>query len=161
MAQLERESVKHLPPDFPAIVCFLDETGVIAQDDIFAVGVLALSEQSDLAVRVRKYRQRIGWTDEWHFTHLTTHGLGAYRGLIDVLVDCPEWMYRVTLADRTEFDVAAACGDRFLAYERIAAQSLAGIMRRSNALAGAVRVSSDCHGPMQVADVLTGGAPDA
>jgi|GEM_PF-2212985 len=48
----------------PARICFLDETGVVAQDNYFAVGVLTISEDSDLPTFVRKFRQRNEWVGE-------------------------------------------------------------------------------------------------
>lgn len=116
------------PAGTPSVVCFLDETGVVAQDTYFAVGVLTVPEHSDLPTQVRKYRQRSGWTGEWHFSGMNDHGLRIFKGLIDVLRDHPGWTYTLTLADRSEFDVAQVCGDRCVAYERISAQSLSASM---------------------------------
>ena len=118
-----------LPPvGTGALVCFLDETGVVAQDTIFGVGVLSVPEDSDLPTAVRKYRQRTSWHSEWHFCALNQKSLNLYKGLIDVLTNHPNWSFTLTLADRDKFDVVQATGDRFLAYERIAAQSLAASM---------------------------------
>jgi len=118
-----------LPPvGTPSVICFLDETGVVAQDAHFAVGVLTVPENSDLPTQVRKFRQRSGWTGEWHFSKLNEKGLRVFKGLIDVLRDHSGWSFRLTLADRAALDVAEVCGDRFVAYERIAAQSVASSM---------------------------------
>jgi len=171
-----------------ARICFLDETGVVAQDNFFAVGVLTIGESSDLPTFVRKFRQRSAWVGEWHFSRMNERELSHYKALIDLLREHCGWSFCLTLADRSNFDVSAACGDRYVAYERIAAQSIAASMSPDaqavvladeystpdsvrfeedvrwcvnsqlggNVVAGAVRVSSDSHDLMQVADVLTG-----
>ncbi len=109
-------------------ICFLDETGIVAQDNFFAVRVLTIGESSDLPTFVRKFRQRIGWVGEWHFSGMNERELGHYKALIDLLREHAGWSFCLTLADRSNFDVSAACGNRYLAYERIAAQSIAASM---------------------------------
>lgn len=116
------------PLGTPAIACFLDETGVVAQDNYFAVGVLTVPEESDLPTLVSKYRQRIQWRGEWHFSEVNNQRLSIYKELVDILCAHESWSFFVTIANRSEFDVAAACGDRFIAYERIAAQTLTASM---------------------------------
>jgi hypothetical protein len=118
-----------LPPAGTAsVACFLDETGVVAQDRYFAVGVLTVPETSDLPTQVRKYRQRNNWTGEWHFSGMNEKGLRVYRGLVDLLRDQDGWSYTLTLADRSVLDVVEVCGDRYVAYERISAQSVSASM---------------------------------
>ena len=109
--------------------------------------------------------------------------LSHYKALTDLLFEDSGRSFCVTLADRSNFDVSAACGYRYVAYERIAAslspdaQAVVLVdeyptpdsvrfeedvrwcvnsQLGGNIVAGAVRVSSDSHDLMQVADVLTG-----
>lgn len=109
-------------------MCFLDETGVVAKDNFFAVGVLSIDEGSRLPTIVQKFRQRNSWVGEWHFSGMTEKELKHYKRLVDLLSEDSSWSFTLTLADRSKFDVSAACGDRYLAYERIAAQSIASCM---------------------------------
>lgn len=113
------------PPGTKSLIGFLDQSGVVARDRYFAVGVLTIPERSDLPIAMRKYRQRISWRDEWHFSAVNTQSLRAHRGLVDILEEHSCWSYRMVLADRGEFDVVRHTGDRFRAYERIAAQVIA------------------------------------
>lgn len=115
-----------LPPaGTPSAVCFLDETGVVAQDRFFAVGVLTLNECSDLPTQMRKLRQRRQFFGEWHFNQLETSTYRIYQEFVDLLVADSNWTYQLVLADRDKCDVAAECGDRYVAYERISAQTIA------------------------------------
>jgi len=113
------------PPTTKSLIGFLDESGVVAQDRFFAVGVLMIPEGSDLPIEMRKYRQRTNWRSEWHFSAVNTQSLRVHQGLVDILKEHSCWSYQMVLADRGHFDVALHAGDRFRAYERIAAQAIA------------------------------------
>lgn len=170
------------------VVCFLDETGLVAQDRYFAVGVLSVPEASDLQLAIQKHRQRFHWRNEWHFSEMTKAGRPVFDGLLDHLDVNTEWRFHLSLADREAFDVVKACGDRFHAYERVAAHCLSfcvvpgsqatviadeyvtpdrvrlerqirRVVNRnigSDSISAIVRVRSNAHDPLQIADVLTG-----
>lgn len=119
-------SLLPLPPaGTPSAVCFLDETGVVARDRFFAVGILTVPESSDLPTTLHKLRQRSKWFGEWHFNALDKSSYRIHRELVDLLAIHTGWSYHLVLADRDKLDVASACDDRFIAYERIAAQAIA------------------------------------
>lgn len=115
------------PHSPPMTLCFLDESGVVAQDRYFAVGVLSIQHSSIVSREVRKLRERRTWFDEFHFSGVSSQSLAIHAALIDALAADDSWNFRLCLADRHELDVAAVLGSRFLAYERIAAQCLHGV----------------------------------
>lgn len=112
-------------PNVPSAICYLDETGVVATDRFFAVGVIAVPEASDLLLELRRLRDRLSWRGEWHFTELSgTRQLPVYEALVDVLARQTGWIFNLAIDDREVCDAAMICGDRYLAYERIACQAL-------------------------------------
>lgn len=112
-----------LPTDHPCQVGYLDETGVIATDDVFAVGCLVVADADPFLRAITSLRDREGYRGEFHFNEVTPRNARLYRAFLDV-VAAQRWTFTLVLADRQVADVVAIAGDRWRAYEQLATQLL-------------------------------------
>lgn len=112
----------------PTAMVFLDETGAISRDRIFAVGCLKLSEPSILVRRLQKLRDRHHWYDdnEIHFAQLTKNSLPVYREIVDTIAAYKGGQFSCFVTDRNEADPVARYGTHWLAYEKMSQQLLIG-----------------------------------
>lgn len=108
---------------------FLDETGAIAADRFFAVGVLTHSEPSRLTRAIGKLRDRQHVYREFHFTELTRNSLPVYRDFVDICAQDPDLRFYCFVADRQVGDPVARFGDTWTAYAKMAEQLLVAAIR--------------------------------
>jgi hypothetical protein len=119
-----------LPRDHPTSVAFLDETGAIASDRIFAVGCLKLSEPCDLLRPLQKLKDREHWYREIHWVEITQASLPFYKKVVDIVAAAHPAVFSCFVADRHKADPVARFGSPWRAYERLSAQLLIGSIKR-------------------------------
>ncbi len=115
-----------LPVDHPTSVAFLDETGAIASDRIFAVGCLKVSEPADLLRPLQKLKDRKHRYEEIHWVDATRDSMPFYEAVIDAVRKVRGVRFSCFVADRALADPVARFGSPWRAYERLAAQLLIG-----------------------------------
>ena len=122
---LQRDRFAKLTTSHPTAIAFLDESGSMPRDRIFAVGCLKLAQPSVLLRQVRKLRDQQHFYEELHFSRLTKGSLPFY---IDVLrlVASSEAQFSCFVADRKAADPVGRFGSTFRAYEKLAIQLLIG-----------------------------------
>lgn len=112
----------------PTSVAFFDETGAIASDRFFTVGLLRVDDHASLLKEVKALRKRRGFWDEFKWSGITGGNQRAYLELIDLLVASPA-KFSCFVADRHVADPVARFGSTFAAYEKLATQLLIGSVR--------------------------------
>lgn len=118
-----------IPTTQPTAVGFLDETGIIAQDRYFSVGLLILRD-SQLLRAVQKFRDRHHWYGEIKWVDLTHGTYPLYEELIDTVV-ASNARFACFVSDRNVADPVVRFGDPWRAYERLAAQLVIGGSRKA------------------------------
>jgi len=109
-------------------VGFFDETGAIASDRYFTVGLLRVGDYPGLLRSVKDLRKRYRYWDEFKWSGITAANRDIYRELIDLLLASPA-TFGCFVADRHVADPVARFGSTFAAYEKLATQLLIGSMR--------------------------------
>jgi hypothetical protein len=112
----------------PTSVAFFDETGAIASDRFFTVGLLRIDDHATLLKEVKALRKRRRFWDEFKWSGITVGNQRAYLELIDLLVASPA-KFSCFVADRHVADPVARFGSTFAAYEKLATQLLIGSVR--------------------------------
>jgi hypothetical protein len=112
----------------PTAIAFLDESGSMPRDRIFAVGCLKLSQPSVLLRQIRKLRDQRHFYEELHFTRLTRSSLSLYFDVLRLIASA-EAQFSCFVADRKMADPVARFGGSFRAYEKLAIQLLIGSTR--------------------------------
>lgn len=108
--------------DHPCATVFLDETGSIAKDWIFAIGLLKVSEPSVLLRALQQWRDRRHWYKEIKYYDVTKGSLGLYKEVVDIAVrDCGASFF-CFVADRQAADPVERFGSHWDAYEKLAEQ---------------------------------------
>lgn len=112
----------------PCSAAFLDETGVIAKDRFFGVGVMKAEEPSRLLRAVQKFRDKKHWYGEIKFSDLKPRALDLYKELVDLALD-PAYgaRYFCFMADRHVADPVARFGSQWDAYGKLAEQLLVAV----------------------------------
>lgn len=106
---------------------FLDETGAIARDRIFAVGLMKAAEPARLLRDIQKLRDRRHWYEEFKFTDVTKKVLPLYREFVDLVVYA-DTQFFCFVADREQADPVRRFGTHWEAYGKLAQQlTVAGI----------------------------------
>lgn len=116
------------PVDQPTAVAFLDESGSISMDRIFAVGCLKLGEPSVVLRALQKLRDTQHWYGEIHFADVTRDSLAFYKAVAN-LVSSSDAEFSCFVADRESADPVARFGSHWKAYEKLAEQLLLGSIR--------------------------------
>lgn len=112
----------------PCAAAFLDETGVVAKDRYFGVGVLKVPEPSRLLRAVGKLRDKRHWYGEIKFSALKPRALDPYRELVDVALDPAHGAnFFCFIADRTVADPVQRFGSPWDAYGKLAEQLLVAV----------------------------------
>lgn len=112
----------------PTSVAFFDETGAIASDRFFTVGLLRVDDHAALLKDVKALRKRRRFWDEFKWSGITGANQRAYCELIDLLV-ASRAKFSCFVADRHVADPVARFGSTFAAYEKLATQLLIGSIR--------------------------------
>jgi hypothetical protein len=106
----------------------LDESGAIAQDRFFAIGLLKISEPSRLLRRVQKLRDRTHWYNEIKFVEATQGSLGFYKDVVDECLGAGDVSFFCFVADREQNDPIVRFGTQWDAYLKLAQQLVAAVM---------------------------------
>ena len=111
-----------LPKSHPVTTCFIDETGAIASDRFFGVGLVSCEEPSKMLRAVQKLRDQTHWYREFHFSSVTRDTLDIYKRLVDTCMSVNDMSFYCFIADRTVADPIARFGDSWTAYGKMAEQ---------------------------------------
>lgn len=122
------DGTQPLPPAHPTSVGFFDETGAIASDRFFTVGLLRVEDHSGLLKNVKALRKRHGFWEEFKWTDISAANRDVYIELIDLLLKSPA-KFGCFVADRHVADPVARFGSTFAAYEKLATQLVLGSIR--------------------------------
>ena len=125
---LHRDQFTMLDVLHPTAIAFLDESGSMPRDRIFAVGCLKLSQPSVLLRQLRKLRDQRHFYEELHFTRLKKSSLPLYLDILRLIASA-EAQFLCFVADRKIADPVARFGSSFRAYEKLAIQLLIGSTR--------------------------------
>ena len=106
----------------------IDETGAIANDRFFAVGLAKCSRPSLLLRAVQKFRDRQHYYGEFKFSEITRSSLPVYKQAISEALQCGDLSFRCFLADRTVADPVERFGDQWMAYLKMAEQLVLGAL---------------------------------
>jgi hypothetical protein len=115
--------------DHPCAVGFLDETGAIPKDRIFAVGLLATQEPAALLRRIQKLRDRRHWYGEFKFAAVTRGILPLYQEFLDLILADEAGRFYCFVADRETADPLDRFGSHWDAYGKLAEQLTVGCVR--------------------------------
>jgi len=115
--------------EHPCATAFLDETGAIASDQIFAVGLLKLTEASRMLRAIQKWRDRHHWYKEIKFSHVTAGTLSLYKEVAELCLTASEPDFFCFVADRSKDDPIARFGTHWDAYGKLAEQLVVAVIR--------------------------------
>jgi len=101
---------------------FVDESGAIANDRFFAVGLVKCHVPSRLMRGIQKLRDRKHWYTEFKFSELTLGKLGLYKELVDQCLSVGDLSFFGFISDRQVADPIARFGDAWTAYGKMAEQ---------------------------------------
>ncbi|MGL5825373.1 MAG: DUF3800 domain-containing protein [Nocardioides sp.] len=122
------QDLSTLPPAHPTSVAFFDETGAIASDRFFTVGLLRVEDHAALLKQVKALRKQHKFWDEFKWTGLTAANSKVYIALIELLLASPA-KFSCFVADRHVADPVARFRSTFAAYEKLGIQLLVGSIR--------------------------------
>lgn len=123
-----------LPKDHPCALGFLDETGAIASDRYFAVGLLKTRQPARLLRSIQKLRDRRHWYKEFKFTDTTKQSLSLYKEFVDVIAADTEVGFFSFIADRKTADPVERFGTQWEAYSKLAEQLVVACIRSDELL---------------------------
>ncbi len=115
--------------DHPCSVGFLDETGAIARDRYFGVGLLRSHEPSKMLRAIQKYRDQTHWYKEFKYTDITAGAVDLYKGLVDVCLTSSYQEFFCFVADRQVADPIQRFGSSWAAYSKLAEQLILASVR--------------------------------
>ena len=115
-------SFPRVPAAHPVATCFLDETGSIAKDRFFAVGLVSMEEPSRLLRAVQHLRDQKHWYKVFHYSSVTRGTLDLYKELVDVAIAASGFHFYCFVADRSVADPIARFGDSWTAYAKMSEQ---------------------------------------
>ncbi len=130
MAPRRDRTRRALAIDHPTSVAFLDESGSIAQDRIFAVGCLKLENPSVLLRALQRLRDRRQWYAEIHFQQVKDRAIPIYQEIIELIAATSGATFSCFVADRHVADPVQRFGSPWRAYEKLATQLLLGSIAR-------------------------------
>lgn len=108
---------------------FLDETGAIAHDRIFAVGLVRIEEPAPLLRALQKWRDRKHWYKEVKYGDVTEGTLDLYRAFVDTAFASCSPSFFCFVADRNAADPVERFGSAWDAYEKLAEQLIIAAVR--------------------------------
>lgn len=112
----------------PTSVAFFDETGAIASDRFFLVGLVRVDDHASLLKTVKGLRKKHAYWDEFKWAGITEANKSVYKDLISLLL-ASDARFSCFVADRHVADPVARFGNTFAAYEKLAIQLLIGSIR--------------------------------
>lgn len=118
-----------LSRDHPCATVFIDETGAIARDRFFAVGLLKIAEPSKLLRALQKWRDRNHWYGEIKYYDTTRGSLPKYMQIVDLALEVGDPQFFCFVADRDQADPVARFGTQWDAYEKLAEQMVMAAVR--------------------------------
>ncbi len=108
-------------------VIFMDETGALKTDRIFAVGILKCPTPAVVQRPLTLMRDRRHFYDELKWNDLNRRGLlPTYVEAVDAFFRCSEATFACFVADKSKADPVARFGDHWKAYEGLASQLIVG-----------------------------------
>lgn len=118
-----------LARDHPVGAAFLDESGIIAKDRYFAVGLLKCEEPSRLLRRVQRVRDQKHWYTEMKFSNVTRYNLELHKAIVDECLVPGIARFFCFVADRTQADPVDRFGTQWDAYAKLAEQLVVAAMQ--------------------------------
>lgn len=112
----------------PISLGFFDETGAIASDRFFTVGLLRVEDYVALKRAVKNLRKKHGFWGEFKWSGITGANRQVHLELVELLLASPA-KFSCFVADRHIADPVARFGSTFAAYEKLATQLLIGSIR--------------------------------
>ena len=108
-------------------IIFLDETGTLKSDRIFAVGILKCPTPAAVQRPFNLMRDKRHFYEELKWHRLDRSGLlPTYQEAVDCFFRCSEATFACFVADRSSGDPVTRFGDHWRAYQRLAAQLIIG-----------------------------------
>lgn len=101
---------------------FVDETGAIAKDRFFGIGLIKSAEPSRMLRAVQAFRDKKHWYKEFKFSELTASTVPLYKELVDVILGSGDINFFCFIADRNVADPIARFSDAWTAYAKMAEQ---------------------------------------
>lgn len=123
-----------LRKDHPVATVFVDETGAIARDRFFAVGLLKVEEPAVLLRAVQKWRDKRHWYKEIKYYDVTRSSLELYKEVVDLALSVPSVQFYCFVADRDAADPVARFGTHWDAYEKMAEQMITACIKPNELL---------------------------
>lgn len=108
--------------DHPCAVGFLDETGAIAHDRFFAVGLLKTREPARLLRTIQRLRDRKHWYQEFKFSDTTKDSLDLKKRFVDLVASDEAVQFFCFVSDTAAADPVARFGTHWDAYAKLAEQ---------------------------------------
>lgn len=122
MRKAEEPKKVSFPRDHPCSVAFVDETGSIARDRIFGVGLLKLGNAARVLRSVQKLRDKNHYYKEFKFSDVKKGTLDIYRNFLDLVIGDPEAQFFCFMADSEKADPVKRFGTHWEAYGKLAEQ---------------------------------------
>lgn len=121
--------------DHPCSTAFLDESGAISRDRIFAIGLIKTPEPARLLRAVQNVRDQRHWYEEIKFTRLRNQRtLDLYRHIVD-RCDLGTLEFLCFVADRSKADPIERFVTAWDAYGKLAEQLLVAATRQTELVA--------------------------
>lgn len=129
MARKRSKRSPKLPRHHPTSMGFLDESGAIAQDRFFCVGLVKSSHPSRLTRAIGKFRDQRHFYSEIKYTDITRSTAPMYKDLLDVILSNGDPEFFCFVADREVADPVKRFGDTWTAYQKMAEQLIIAVTR--------------------------------
>ena len=120
--------------DHPCATAFLDETGSIAKDRFFGIGLLKCAEAANLTRGIQKIRDRHHWYKEIKWFDITKGSLPIYRQVVDVCAASGVEFF-CFVADRRAADPITRFGSAWDAYAKLSEQLVVAACRPDELIA--------------------------
>lgn len=106
----------------PVGTAFVDESGIIAADRFFAIGMVKCVEPARLLRDIQRFRDKQHWYNEFKWYDLTTTTIDLYKDLIDICLIPGHMEFWCFVADRDVADPIDRFGSQWDAYGKLAEQ---------------------------------------
>lgn len=120
-------AMQRMEPIQKSSVIFMDETGALKSDRIFAVGIVKCVTPAVVQRPFTLMRDRLHFYGELKWNSLNRAGLlPMYVEAVDCFFRSSDATFACFVADKTKSDPVARFGDHWKAYERLASQLIVG-----------------------------------